>query len=250
MLVVPAIDLLDGACVRLRQGAYDAAAVYGGNPLAVAREFAKAGAELIHLVDLDGARTGSALQAVLIKRIAAAVPVRCEVGGGVRSMEEIRAYLDGGLDRVILGSAAIEDPGLVRRAIDEYGPRIVLGLDARGGMAATHGWIETSDRPVLDLARQMQGLGVEEVVYTDIARDGMLAGPDLEGLKSLIRGTSLRVVASGGMSSLADLKAAAAAGAVAAIVGKAIYAGWIDLKQAVVELADFQRCRDGFADSR
>ena len=233
MRIIPALDLLGGACVRLRQGSFAEAVTYGMDPTAVARAFGLAGARLIHLVDLDGARAGRPVQADLVRRIAADVKIPVEVGGGLRTMAEIRAYLDHGVARVVLGSAAVKDPGLLRAAVESYGDRVILGLDARHGRVATDGWTTSTTLGALDLARDMARIGLKEVIYTDIARDGMLCGPDLEGLADLARRSGLAVIASGGIASPADLEAAAAAGASGAIIGKAVYDGRIDLGEAI-----------------
>ena len=210
MRVIPAVDLLGGACVRLRQGRFNEAVTYGTDPVSVAWAFSLAGAKLIHLVDLDGARAGRPVQADLVRRIAAAVKTPVEVGGGLRTMVEIRAYLEDGVARVVLGSAAVKDPGLLRAAVEVYGDRVILGLDARRGRVATDGWAASTALGALDLARDMARCGLKEVIYTDIARDGMLCGPDLEGLTDLVRRSGLAVIASGGVSSLTDLEAVAA----------------------------------------
>ena len=236
MRIIPAIDLLGGACVRLSQGDFARTAVCDADPDAVAERFAKAGARLIHLVDLDGARQGRPVQAETILRIARHAPV--EAGGGLRNMAGIAAYLENGVARVVLGSAAVKNPELVREAVARYGGRVILSLDVRHGRAAVEGWTETSGMDAGELAAAIAGLGIEEIIYTDISRDGMLTGPNLAGLIHLIRETGLRVIASGGISTLADLKALAAAGADGAIIGKALYAGQIDLKQAIMEFED------------
>lgn len=234
MRIIPAIDLLDGACVRLAQGDYGRATIYGRDPRAVAACFAQAGASLIHVVDLDGARLGRAAQAQTVLGIAKAVRVPVEVGGGVRNMADLACYLEQGVARVVLGSAALKDPPFLQQAVTRYGGRVILGLDARDGLVSAEGWTEDSRVEVLDLAREMARLGVREAIYTDIARDGMLAGPDLAGLARLVRESGLLIVASGGISSLGDLEAAAAAGAAGAIVGKALYDGRLDLRAAIL----------------
>lgn len=238
MRIIPAIDLLDGVCVRLRQGDYARATVYRGDPLQAAREFAAAGAGLLHLVDLEGARAGRPLQARLVLDIAAALPIPVEVGGGIRTLADLAGYLEHGVARAVLGSAALKDPAFFRTALARYGERIILGLDARGGLVAAEGWTETSQVDAVELARSLAGSGLREVIYTDIARDGMLSGPDLQGLGRLVRETGLSAIASGGIASLADLEGAAAAGASGAIVGKAVYDGRIDLREAILRLGD------------
>ncbi|NLG85405.1 MAG: 1-(5-phosphoribosyl)-5-[(5-phosphoribosylamino)methylideneamino]imidazole-4-carboxamide isomerase [Firmicutes bacterium] len=236
MMVIPAIDLMGGACVRLYQGEFDRATVYGRDPVAVAHRFVEAGARLIHLVDLDGARAGRPVQRKTVLAVARAVPVPLEVGGGIRSMEAIASYLEEGVARVVLGSAAVKHPALLEAAVARYGERIVLGLDARNGRVAVEGWQATSERDAVSLAKEMATMGLAEVIYTDIARDGTLAGPDLEGLARLVKESGMKVIASGGISSVDDLKAVAATGAAGAIVGKALYDGRLDLRTAILAL--------------
>lgn len=236
MRVIPSLDILGGSYVRLRQGDFRQATRYGDDPQAAARSFADAGASLIHLVDLEGARSGWPVQSDTILAIAGSVPVPVQVGGGLRTMDQIEGYLERGVARVILGSAAVKDPELVRAAVDRYGERIVLGLDARRGLAAVEGWTESSACEAVVLAKSMAALGVREVIYTDIERDGMLSGPNLAELAKMARESGLSVIASGGISSYEDLEALAALGLSGAILGKALHDGRIDLRTAIERL--------------
>lgn len=236
MKIIPAIDLMGGAYVRLRQGRFHEATCYGDDPVAVAIGFARAGASLIHLVDLDGARTGHPIQADLVRTIAASVTSQIEVGGGLRTLDQIAAYLEQGVARVVLGSAAVQEPALLQAAVEVYGGRVVLGIDVRAGRVAIGGWTEVSSRDALSLAREMAGLGLQELIYTDISRDGMMNGPDLTGLARLVVESGLSVIASGGISSMADLESVATAGASGAIIGKALYDGRVDLRDAILSL--------------
>lgn len=228
----PAIDLRGGRCVRLLQGDYDRETVFGDDPVAMVRDFVARGARRLHIVDLDGARAGEPVQAGLVARMVQAAGVPCQLGGGVRSRDAAAAYLAAGVSRVVLGSAAIEDPALLRGVATEFPGRIVLGLDAREGKVAVRGWLETSPLTAVDVARLHAGLPLAAIVYTDIARDGMLAGPNLEALRGMIAATPLPVVASGGVATADDIRRVAAAGAAGCIVGKALYAGAVTLAAA------------------
>jgi phosphoribosylformimino-5-aminoimidazole carboxamide ribotide isomerase len=234
----PAIDLRGGRCVRLQQGDYDRETVCGEDPVAVVREFVAAGARRLHIVDLDGAKAGAAVQAELVRRMVAAAGVPCQLGGGVRTRETAATYLAAGVARVVLGSAAVERPELLEDLAGEFPGRIVLGLDARDGRVAVRGWLETSDLAAVDVARRHAGLPLAGIVYTDIARDGMLSGPNLEALAGMIAASPLPVVASGGVATAADIRRVAAAGAAGCIVGKAFYAGAVTIPQALAAAGD------------
>jgi phosphoribosylformimino-5-aminoimidazole carboxamide ribotide isomerase len=237
-VLYPAIDLRRGRCVRLEKGDALRETVYGGDPLAVARSFANAGAAWIHVVDLDAA-FGDGSNRDLIRRIVQETPLKVQTGGGLRTDEDLAAVLDAGAARAVIGTAAVEDPELVRRAVDRWGAeRVAVGLDARGRKPATRGWTEESGKDLFDLAGEMVELGVRTIVHTDIARDGMLAGPNLELSAALAAESGADVIVSGGMSGMEDVDAAARAarehgGIAGAIVGKALYEGHIDLGQAV-----------------
>jgi phosphoribosylformimino-5-aminoimidazole carboxamide ribotide isomerase len=234
----PAIDLRGGKCVRLLQGDYERETVFGEDPVAVARDFVAAGARRLHVVDLDGAKAGTPVQAELVRRMVEAAGVPCQLGGGVRNREAAAAYLAAGVERVVLGSAAVERPELLESLAYEHPGRIVLGLDARDGRVALRGWLETTGLTALEVARRHAGLPLAGVVYTDIAKDGMLAGPNLEALTEMIAATRLPVVASGGVATAADIRRVAATGAAGCIVGKALYAGAVTMPEALAAAGD------------
>lgn len=234
----PAIDLRGGRCVRLIQGDYGRETVFGDDPLAVAEGFVAAGARRLHIVDLDGAKAGGPIQAGLVGRIVRAAGVPCQVGGGIRTLDTARAYADAGVRRLVVGSVAIEQPDLLEALAHEMPGSIVLGLDAREGRVATRGWLETSGLVAADVARRHARLPLAAIVYTDIARDGMLEGPNLESLGDMIAATSLPVVASGGIANADDIARVAAAGAAGCIVGKALYAGAVTLPEALAAAGD------------
>jgi len=237
----PAIDLRAGRCVRLRQGAYDQETVYGDDPVAVATGFADAGAAWIHVVDLDAARTGEPVNRSVVAAVAAAVPVPVQSGGGVRDQAAAEALLHAGVARVVLGTAAMEDPDLVRRLATRHPGGVAVGLDARAGDVALRGWTEGSGVTLLDAVARFADAGVAALVVTDIARDGMLAGPDADGLAAVLAATEVDVVASGGVASLDDLHALAALEAggrrlAGAIVGTALYEGRFTVVEALAAL--------------
>lgn len=233
MRLYPAIDIIGGQCVRLSQGDYQKKTTYAENPLEVAKRWEKLGGEFLHLVDLDGAKAGNMPNFDLISSIARELSVPVEIGGGIRNMDAVVRYLESGVYRVILGTAAIRNPEFVKEAVARYGERIVVGIDAKDGMVAVSGWEEVSSVSALDLAKQMESVGVKTVIYTDIATDGMLQGPNVAAMKEMIEAVSMDVVASGGVSSLADLDALSKTGVEGAIVGKALYTGHIELPDAI-----------------
>jgi phosphoribosylformimino-5-aminoimidazole carboxamide ribotide isomerase len=231
MLVIPAIDLRGGRCVRLIQGDYDRETVFGEDPVAVARRWREAGATLIHIVDLDGARSGVASQRDVITAIAREVDVPLQVGGGIRAFGDAKTLLDGGIRRIIVGTAAVRNPAFVEELVGRYGPeRIIVGIDARDGLVATDGWRETSATPAVALIEEMAGRGVERVVYTDIERDGTLTSPNFEALAN-VASLDVAIVASGGVARRADLdRLAEIPGVEAVIVGRALYTGDVTLE--------------------
>ncbi len=238
MIILPAIDIKDGQCVRLYQGDYAQVTTYDIDPVSVAQRWQQAGASWLHVVDLDGAASGRPVNDGLIARMRAATDLHIEVGGGMRSLAHIERMLDSGVERVILGTAALTDRALLEAALERRGEHIAVGLDARNGQIATSGWRETSPVQATTLARELSTLGVKRFIYTDIARDGALRGPNLAALEEMQRaidGTGATLIASGGVSSLADLRAIAALDVEGAIVGKAIYTGDVDLAEAIVE---------------
>ncbi|MFN3525184.1 MAG: 1-(5-phosphoribosyl)-5-[(5-phosphoribosylamino)methylideneamino]imidazole-4-carboxamide isomerase [Paracoccus sp. (in: a-proteobacteria)] len=238
MILYPAIDLKDGNCVRLLRGDMQETTVFGTDPAAQARAFQDAGAQYLHLVDLNGAFAGHPVNAAAVEAILGAISIPAQLGGGIRDMATIESWLSRGLDRVILGTVAVEDPDLVTRAASAFPGRIAVGIDARKGRVATRGWATETDIDATDLARRFQDAGVAAIIYTDIDRDGAMGGPNLAATEALARAVSIPVIASGGVSSLADLQALAATGVIAgAISGRALYDGALDLREALTALA-------------
>ncbi len=234
MDVIPAIDLRNGNAVRLYQGDYARETVFGDDPAAVARTWEQQGANRIHVVDLDGARAGAPVQAALAASIAQAVSIPVQFGGGVRELSHIESLLEAGIDRVILGTVAVEEPELVREACALYGDRIVVGLDSREGRVAVRGWIEDTAVDTVELAARLVELGVSRFIHTDIARDGALEGPNVPAMQALMRAVApAAVIASGGVSGLDDIRALAAAQVEAVIVGRALYTGDLSLPDAL-----------------
>jgi phosphoribosylformimino-5-aminoimidazole carboxamide ribotide isomerase len=237
MILYPAIDLKDGQCVRLLRGEMDRATVFGDDPAAQAGAFQAAGCDWLHLVDLNGAFAGQPVNAAAVQAILARVTVPCQLGGGIRDMATIAAWLDRGIARVILGTVAVEDPALVRQAAAAFPGRVAVGIDARAGQVATRGWAETTAVTATDLARRFEDAGVAALIYTDIDRDGAMAGPNIAATAALARAVTIPVIASGGVSSLADLIALRDTGVIAgAISGRALYDGALDLGQALAAL--------------
>lgn len=230
----PAVDIRDGAAVRLTQGRADAQVVYDDDPVAAAQRFADAGADWLHVVDLDAAFTGEPRNRHLIERIVAATGCRVQASGGVRSLEDVEASLRYGAERVVIGTMALTDPAFVTRVLDAVGPRIAVGLDARGSVLQARGWTEEAG-DLFEALEQFTAMGVPRFVYTDVAKDGMLQGPNVDMLRRVADATSARVTASGGVSSLADLEILAACHdrVDAAIVGKALYSGAFELSEAL-----------------
>ncbi len=236
MILLPAIDLIDGRCVRLYQGDYEQVTTYADDPTEIARRWQEAGARWLHVVDLDGAQAGQPVNTLSIERLCRETTLQIEVGGGLRSLEHIERVLQSGVQRVILGTAALVDRELLARALQRWGERIVVGLDARDGLVAIRGWRETSRVQVSELARELSAAGVRRFIYTDIARDGALQGPNLAALRAMLdalRGLGSSLIASGGISSLNDLQQLAALEIEGAIIGKALYTGALDLAEAV-----------------
>lgn len=239
--IYPAIDLRGGRCVRLFQGDYDRETVYGEDLAAMARRWEEEGAEWLHVVDLDAAKTGDPVNLPSIREIVSSVGVPVQVGGGVRDIERLESLLSLGVSRVVIGSAAIDDPEFVKEALGKYGDRIALGLDARNGYVATHGWLETSEVRAEDLGREMAVHGAETFIFTDISRDGTLTGPNIPAVRSLAEATGKQVIASGGVKNTANLESLArfeSEGVAGVIVGKALYTGDIDLKEALITVRE------------
>ena len=233
MILFPAIDLYEGQAVRLYQGDYRQMTVYSSDPAALAKQFAETGATHIHLVDLEGARDGTTPNLELIRRIAAETGLFVEVGGGIRNMDIARAYLENGVSRVILGTAAVTDPDFLQNALDTWGERVAVGADLRDGQVAIRGWQQTSDEGAEAFFDRMQGLGVSTMICTDISRDGAMRGANLELYRKLAKRQGLQIVASGGVSSLDDIKALRQMDLYGAILGKAYYTGAVDLADAL-----------------
>jgi phosphoribosylformimino-5-aminoimidazole carboxamide ribotide isomerase len=238
MEIIPAIDIRDGRCVRLEQGDYARETVFDDDPSAVAQRWQEAGAKRLHVVDLDGARQGGPGNEDSVRTILSSVSVPVQVGGGIRDIGAIQRYLDAGADRVVLGTTAVKDQTTLMNAIVLFRERIVVGVDARAGVIATEGWLEASTVAATDLVKQLSEMGVSRIVYTDIARDGLLAGPHFDGIRELLEFISglpspVRVIAAGGLSSVDDLRRLSAMGVEGAVVGKAIYTGAIDLAAAL-----------------
>ncbi|MBK1635862.1 1-(5-phosphoribosyl)-5-[(5-phosphoribosylamino)methylideneamino]imidazole-4-carboxamide isomerase [Rhodovulum adriaticum] len=237
MILYPAIDLKDGQCVRLLRGEMDKATVFGDDPAAQARAFQDAGCEWLHLVDLNGAFAGQPVNAAAVEAILAATDVPAQLGGGIRDMATIEMWLSKGLARVILGTVAVENPELVRQAAKAFPGQVAVGIDARKGRVATKGWAEETDVMATDLAKSFEDAGVAAIIYTDIDRDGAMGGPNVAATEDLARAVSIPVIASGGVSSLADLVALRDTGVIAgAISGRALYDGALDLSAALSAL--------------
>lgn len=238
MLIIPAIDLKDGRCVRLRQGDMAAETVYSDDAPAIARQWQQAGASLIHVVDLNGAVDGQPRNLPQIEAIIRTVTAKVQVGGGIRSIETVRRYLGAGVTRVVLGTAALADRSLLEKACLEFPRQILLGLDARDGKAAVKGWTAVTETKATDLLKELEGQALGAVIYTDIARDGMLGGPNLAALREVAELSSFPVIASGGISRIEDLRAVQSLGprVEGAIVGKALYDGKLDYRNAVETL--------------
>jgi phosphoribosylformimino-5-aminoimidazole carboxamide ribotide isomerase len=237
MILYPAIDLKDGQCVRLLRGEMEAATVFGDDPAAQAARFEAAGCEWLHLVDLNGAFAGKPVNGAAVEAILARVRVPCQLGGGIRDMTTIEGWLSRGLARVILGTVAVENPALVHEAARAFPGKVAVGIDARGGRVATRGWAEDTEVKATDLARRFEDAGVAALIYTDIDRDGAMGGPNLEATEALARAVAIPVIASGGVSSMADLLALRDTGVIAgAISGRALYDGAIDLAPALAAL--------------
>ena len=237
MILYPAIDLKDGQCVRLLRGEMSAATVFGDDPAAQAAKFVAAGCEWLHLVDLNGAFAGAPVNAAAVEAILAAAHVPCQLGGGIRDMATIEMWLTKGLARVILGTVAVENPDLVRQAAKAFPGQIAVGIDARKGYVATKGWAHETTIQATDLARSFEDAGVAALIYTDIDRDGAMGGPNIEATEALSRAVTIPVIASGGVSRMADLIALRDTGTIAgAISGRALYDGAIDLGEAIKAL--------------
>ena len=233
MKIFPAIDLYEGKAVRLLRGKYEDMTVYSDDPPQIGKDFAEAGAEYIHIVDLEGAKDGTTPNFDTVCRIKEASGCFCEIGGGIRSMEVVRKYLDAGIDRVILGTAAVTDRAFLEEAVAEYGEKIAVGIDLKDGCVAIKGWTETTQLTAREFCEQMQQLGVKTIIVTDISRDGAMKGTNHELYEDLSTRFGMQLVASGGVSTMDDVKRLAGRGLYGAIIGKAYYTGAIDLREAI-----------------
>ena len=233
MIILPAIDIKDGNCVRLFKGDYSTVSKVAENPYETAQSFVNAGANWMHMVDLDGAKDGKLVNSDLIIDVAKNTDIKVEVGGGIRNMETVEYYLNNGIDRVILGSAAVKDQQFVIDAVNNYDDKIVVGIDAKNGIVCAEGWTDKSELNYLDLAKQMEHIGVRTIVFTDIDQDGTLAGPNLKQLDELTHNVSCNIIASGGISNLKDIININDLNVYGAITGKAIYTGDLDLSMAL-----------------
>lgn len=233
MIIFPAIDLYGGKAVRLYKGDYENMTVYSENPIEVARDFEACGATHIHMVDLEGAKDGTTPNLAIVTQVARETSLFCEIGGGIRTMETVRAYLEAGVDRVILGTAALTDEAFLREAVETYGERIAVGADVRDGCIAIKGWLETSAVTLEDFLSKLQKLGVSTVICTDISRDGAMRGTNLELYRALSQRFGMQLVASGGVSTVEDVRELRSMELYGAIIGKAYYTGAISLREAI-----------------
>ena len=233
MLIFPAIDIVDGKAVRLLKGDYAQMTVYSDDPVSVAKDFEKAGAKWVHLVDLEGAKSGTTPNLETICKIVRETKLSVEVGGGIRSLETVKTYLDCGVSRVILGTAAVKDPVFLSEALNAYGERIAVGVDLKDGLVAIKGWTEVSEEDAFEFCGKMQSLGVKTIICTDISKDGAMQGTNLSLYRDLSRRFNLQIIASGGVSSIADVQNLAKMDLYGAIIGKAYYTKAIDLEKAI-----------------
>ncbi len=233
MLIYPAIDILGGKCVRLSRGKYDRVTVYSDNPVEFVSKWTAMGAGYIHVVDLDGARSGSPINNAVVGEIVRSSGVPVQTGGGIRSLERIRELFKLGISRVILGTAAVKDSILVDSALEEFGDKIAVGVDALDGFVTTDGWEKSSRRKAVEFAHEMENRGIKTIIYTDISTDGMLSGPNLGAMKEMAQAVGCDIIASGGVSCLQDIIALEKTGVAGVIVGKALYEGKLDLKDAI-----------------
>ncbi|NSW91045.1 MAG: 1-(5-phosphoribosyl)-5-[(5-phosphoribosylamino)methylideneamino]imidazole-4-carboxamide isomerase [Firmicutes bacterium] len=233
MVIYPAIDILGGRCVRLVQGQFSRETVYSDDPVEIALKWEKMGARYLHIIDLDGARTGEPQNTSVIFEITEKAGIPVQLGGGIRTMDAIGTFLSKGVERVILGTSAVRNPGFVKEALEIFSDNIVIGIDAKGGVVAIEGWAKTSEFTAVDFVKKMESLGARAIIYTDISRDGMLSGPNFNAVEEMVKAVNMEVIASGGVSSLEDIKKLKNIGVSGVIIGKALYTGDIDLKQAL-----------------
>lgn len=246
MRIYPAIDIIGGMCVRLVKGDYSQKTTFAENPVDVAKKWESLGAEFIHVVDLDGAKSGELHNFELIKKIAESVNVPIQVGGGIRSLDDIDKLLEAGISRVIIGTSALENPNMVKRAVEKYGDKIAVGIDAKNGKAAVKGWVEVSDESAIDLAIKMRKIGVKHIVYTDIDTDGMLKGPNIDAMRKMVEESKIDVIASGGVSTVEDVEKLVETGVEGAIIGRALYSEVLDLPSAIRAAKDMEYSVEDF----
>lgn len=233
MIIYPAVDVKDGRCVRLIQGEFNKVTVYSENPVEMALKWEQLGAQYLHVVDLDGARTGVAQNIAVISEMAVKLGIPVQLGGGIRTIEMIETVLCKGIERVILGTSAVRNPELVKRALKTFENNVVIGIDAKDGMVAIEGWAKTSDFTAIGFAKKMEDLGAKTIIYTDISRDGMLQGPNVKAMEDMVKSVKIDVIASGGVRNIEDIRNLKEVGVSGVIVGKALYTGDLDLKQAI-----------------
>ncbi|HOM02368.1 MAG TPA: 1-(5-phosphoribosyl)-5-[(5-phosphoribosylamino)methylideneamino]imidazole-4-carboxamide isomerase [Acetivibrio sp.] len=233
MIIYPAVDIKDGRCVRLVQGEFDKVTVYSDDPVEMGLKWEKMGAEYLHVIDLDGARTGNVHNTPIISEMAVKLGIPVQLGGGIRTIEMIETILCKGIHRVILGTSAVQNPELVKQALKTFEGSVVIGIDAKDGMVAIEGWAKTSEFTAIGFAKKMEELGAKTIIYTDISRDGMLAGPNLKAMEEMVKAVNIEVIASGGVSNINDIKNLKEVGVSGVIVGKALYTGDLDLKEAI-----------------
>lgn len=233
MIIYPALDVKEGRCVRLLQGNFEKETIYSENPMEVAMKWESLGAQYLHVVDLDGARTGVPMNIPTISELAVKLAIPVQLGGGIRTIDMIEVLLCRGIERVILGTTAVKDRELVKRVVETFEGNVVIGIDAKEGNVAIEGWTVTSDLSAVEFAKRMQDIGASTIIYTDISKDGMLTGPNLKAMEEMVSAVDIDIIASGGVGKLEDIKALKETGVAGAIVGKALYTGDIDLVQAI-----------------
>lgn len=233
MIVLPAIDIINGECVRLYQGDYEKKSVVAASYLETAKSFEKAGAEWIHMVDLDAAKSGKPENSKVFESVAKNTNLKVELGGGIRTMETIEKYIDGGISRIVLGSVAIKNPDFVKAAVEKYGDKIAVGIDAKDDYVAANGWLEKSGKYYLDFAKEMEAIGVSDIIYTDISRDGTLGGVSIDKLSKLKDTVNINITASGGVRDIEDIKLCKELNLYGVICGKSLYEGTLNLNEAI-----------------
>lgn len=233
MTIYPAIDILGGKCVRLTQGRYGESTIYGDRPWEMAQSFEKKGAKWLHLVDLDGAKAGKPINLDAIKKVVESVNIPIELGGGIRTFDDMETLLDIGISRIILGTSAVKSKKFVEDAVKKHGDKIAVGIDAKDGMVAISGWEEVSDFKAVDFAKDIEKLGVKTIIYTDIATDGMLTGPNLSAMEEMVNSVNMNVIASGGVGKIDDVKNLVPTGVCGVIIGRALYTGNVKLEECL-----------------